>query len=316
MVARPLRIEYPGAFYHVTARGNEQKDIFKSGRDREKFFSYLESAWERYGAVFHAYCLMSNHYHLMLETPQGNLSRIMKHINSSYTTYFNIRQNRAGHLFQGRYKSILIEADAYAAELSRYIHLNPVKAKMTEAPEGYPWSSYHYYIEGSEPPWLRTDFVRGYFGRKEQDSRRNYKSYVLEMVGREYPDPLAGAVASTILGSDEFVSEVQEKRLEGKDADRDLPVLRELAEKPCLDRIRKVAEEAFPEDVGLGRKAGIYLCHRYSGAKLKEIGELFLLSESGVTQASRRFEKEMERDRSLEKRVAALGSSLGSGLHV
>ncbi|MDO9507797.1 MAG: transposase, partial [Thermovirgaceae bacterium] len=150
-MARPLRIEYPGAFYHVTSRGNERKDIFKSGTDREKFLSYLKSATERYGAVIHAYCLMSNHYHLMLETPQGNLSWIMKHINSSYTSYFNIKRKRAGHLLQGRYKAILVEADTYAAELSRYIHLNPVGAKMVGSPEEYPWSSYRYYADGAGP---------------------------------------------------------------------------------------------------------------------------------------------------------------------
>ena len=109
-MARPLRIEYPGAFYHVTSRGNEQQDIFKSDVDREKFLSYLVSAGERYGAVFHAYCLMTNHYYLMLETPLGNLSLIMKHINSSYTRYFNTKHKRVGHLLQGRYKAILVQA--------------------------------------------------------------------------------------------------------------------------------------------------------------------------------------------------------------
>ena len=101
-MARPLRIAYPGAFYHVTSRGNEQKDVFKNQKDREKFLEYLESATERYGAVVHAYCLMSNHYHLLLETPAGNLSQIMRHINGAYTTYFNVKRKRAGHLFKGR----------------------------------------------------------------------------------------------------------------------------------------------------------------------------------------------------------------------
>jgi REP element-mobilizing transposase RayT len=112
-LARPLRIEYPGALYHVTSRGNEKKDIFRSKKDREKFLSYLSSAWERHGAVFHAYCLMSNHFHLMVETPLGNLSRIMKHINGSYTTYFNVRHKRAGHLFQG------LVSEGKAREVSR-----------------------------------------------------------------------------------------------------------------------------------------------------------------------------------------------------
>ena len=115
-MARPLRIEYPGAFYHVTSRGNERKDIFKSNADREMFLSYLASAQEKYEAVVHAYCLMSNHYHLMIETPQGNLSQIMKYINSAYTNFFNIKRKRTGHLLQGRYKAILVEADAIGVD--------------------------------------------------------------------------------------------------------------------------------------------------------------------------------------------------------
>jgi putative transposase len=144
-MARPLRITYPDAFYHITSRGNEQKPVFKSRKDRIKFLEYLESATERYNAVIHAYCLMDNHYHLLLETPSGNLSRIMAHINGAYTAYFNRKRDRAGHLFQGRYKAIVVEADEYAKELSRYIHLNPVRAKIVELPEGYEWSSYIYY---------------------------------------------------------------------------------------------------------------------------------------------------------------------------
>ena len=135
-MARPLRILYPGAFYHITSRGNEQKALFKSNKDREKFIEYLESATERYDAVIHAYCLMDNHYHILLETPSGNLSKIMAHINGAYTNYFNAKRERSGHLFQGRYKAILVEADEYAKELSRYIHLNPVRANIVEHPPG------------------------------------------------------------------------------------------------------------------------------------------------------------------------------------
>ena len=141
-MGRPLRIEYSGAWYHVTSRGNERKDVFKSRADREKFLSYLESASVRYGAVIHAFCLMSNHYHLLLETPSGNLSQIMRHINGAYTNYFNAKRKRAGHLFQGRYKAILVEADQYAKELSRYLHPNPVRAGMVDRPEAWEWSSY------------------------------------------------------------------------------------------------------------------------------------------------------------------------------
>ncbi len=133
-MARSLRIEFSGAFYHVTARGNERKPIYKSKRDRERFLSYLESATERYGAILHVYCLMDKHYHLFLETPSGNLSQIMHHIYGAYTTYFNTKRQRSGHLFQGRYKAILVDVDEYAEELSRYIHLNPVRAGIVSDP--------------------------------------------------------------------------------------------------------------------------------------------------------------------------------------
>lgn len=160
-MARPLRITYPGAFYHVTSRGNEGKNIFKSKRDREKFFEYCESASKRYDAVIHVFCLMDTHYHLLLETPSGNLSQIMRHINGAYTTYFNVKRGRSGHLFQGRYKAILVDIDEYAKELSRYIHLNPVRAKMVNTPQEYEWSSYQFYIREKRPPDWRIRRVPG-----------------------------------------------------------------------------------------------------------------------------------------------------------
>jgi REP element-mobilizing transposase RayT len=311
-MGRPLRIEYPGAFYHVTSRGNEKKDIFKSEADREKFLTYLESAAERYEAVIHAYCLMSNHYHLMIETPDGNLSRIMKHINNSYTNYFNLKRKRAGHLLQGRYKAILIEADTYAAELSRYIHLNPVRAKMVSSPEEYQWSSCSRYLEGTEPSWLSTSLVLGYFdsGSKDGDRRRRYRDYLFEAIGKKSPDLLAGSAASTILGSDDFVREIREKYLEGRTSDRDIPALRKLTGRPDILMIKLATEEAFPGNGRLARAAGIYLCHRFSGAKLKDIGDLYGISESGVTQAGKRFEETMKKDSSLEKRVLGIAGKL------
>jgi putative transposase len=241
-MARPLRIEYPDAFYHVTARGNEKKDIFKSQKDREKFFSYLESATTRYGAVIHVYCLMSNHYHLLLETPRGNLSQIMQYINSSYTTYYNVKRKRSGHLLQGRYKAILVDSDAYATELSRYIHLNPVRVGIVQVPADYPWMSYRYYIGDEAPVWLKTGFILGFFGKEIQQARIKYRDFVHEMISKEYTSPLLATVASTILGSPEFVNEIQERHLSAKKADRDLPALRELTSRPSLDEIVKAVK--------------------------------------------------------------------------
>ena len=129
-MTRPLRIEYPGAYYHVVNRGNNQENIFKNDRDREKFIEYLERATDRFSTIIHSYCLMDNHYHLLVETLEANLSLSMQWINVSYATYFNRKRGRRGHLFQGRFKEILIDADDYLKHLSRYIHLNPVRAKM------------------------------------------------------------------------------------------------------------------------------------------------------------------------------------------
>lgn len=136
-MARPLRIEFEGAVYHITARGNERKKIYLSKSDYEKFLKYLGDTKKKYNIVIHCYVLMSNHYHLIIETPEANLSRAMHYINGSYTTYFNIKRKRSGHLFQGRFKSILVDKDNYLLELSRYIHLNPVRAGIVEKPEDY-----------------------------------------------------------------------------------------------------------------------------------------------------------------------------------
>lgn len=211
-MSRPLRIAYPGAFYHVTSRGNERRDVFKSQRDREKFLEYLESATVRRGARVHAYCLMSNHYHLLLETPEGNLSAIMQHINGAYTIYFNTKRRRFGHLLQGRYKAILVEREEYALELSRYIHLNPVRAKMVERPEGYRWSNYGAYVgEAPAPEWLVTGVVLRDTSRGVERAQGEYRRFVEAALGREVPNPFDEVVGSILLGSPGFVEWVKEK---------------------------------------------------------------------------------------------------------
>jgi REP element-mobilizing transposase RayT len=311
-MGRQLRIEYPGAHYHVTARGNERKDVFKSIRDREKFLSYLESAVLRYGAVIHAYCLMNNHYHLLLETPSGNLSQVMQHINGAYTNYFNAKRKRSGHLLQGRYKAILIEADDYALELSRYIHLNPVRAGASGNPVDYQWSSYRDYIGlRSSPKWLNTDFILGYFGTSKVTTPKKYRKFVEDGIGKEQESPLKRAVAATILGSDDFVADVQERHVDMKAADRNLPALRQLINRPPIDRIIETTTEAFGDNERMAGKAAIYICHRCSGAKLREIGERFGVKDSAVSQASRRFEMELVKDRELRKTIEKLAKTLG-----
>ena len=154
-MARPLRVEYPGAYYHVINRGNNQEKIFLNDRDKQKFLEYLGKANERFSVIIHTYCLMSNHFHLLVQTPEPNLSRAMQWINVSYATYFNRKRGRCGHLFQGRFKAILIDADGYLKHLSRYIHVNPVRAKIVSTPSKYQWSSYSAYIGKEKTPQLK-----------------------------------------------------------------------------------------------------------------------------------------------------------------
>lgn len=312
-MGRPLRIEYPGAFYHVTSRGNEKKDVFKSLKDREKFLSYLESATERYGAVIHVFCLMSNHYHLLMETPEGNLSHIMRHINGAYTNYFNAKRKRAGHLFQGRYKAILLEKDAYALELSRYIHLNPVRAGMVQTPEEYRWSSYQYYVGTVvKPHWLKITDQLGYFHGEERAKQKSYKTFVEEAIGEDTENPLDASCGTSILGSHEFIARIAEEHLRDKGEDPDIPDLRKVARRWSLEEIIDAVNSIVQEDNPLARKFSIYMCHQFSGVQLKEIGQLFGVGAAGISQESRRFVNLMKSNSELKKVVDQLREKIRS----
>jgi len=300
-VSRPLRIEYPGAFYHVTSRGNERKMVFQSTRDREKYLSYLESAHERYGAVIHVYCLMGNHYHLLLETPRGNLSQIIHHINGAYTTYFNVKRSRAGHLFQGRFKGILVEKDVYCKELSRYIHLNPVRAGMVKGPSEYPWSSYRYFVgKNKKPQWLTTELVLGDFGGAGKKGYRRYREYVEGGVGRGLESPFKRIIASTFLGSEEFINNIRTQYVEKMEVDkRNIPAIKKILRGPSLEEIEKAVVKVLGDDAVFYKKMCVYLSHRHSGMRLEEIGAYFGMKGSAVSQLSRRFQERTKRDKGL-----------------
>ncbi len=302
-MARPLRIQYSGAFYHVTSRGNERKDIFRSERDREKFLSYLRSAHERYGAMFHVYCLMDNHYHLLLETPRGNLSQIIQHLNGAYTTYFNIKRNRSGHLFQGRYQAILVEKEAYIQELSRYIHLNPIRGGLVENLSDYHWSSYLSYIGvEKKPSWLETGFLLGYFGERESAAQKKYRSFVEVVVGAELHNPLKDVFASVFLGGQDFIKRISRGLgLEKNGDSRNMPALKAIARKSSLVEIKNSVQTIVGEEDSCFKKICLYLSWEYGGFSLKEIGDFYGMQESAVSQAARRFKQKVVEGRRLRK---------------
>jgi len=310
-MARPLRITFPGAFYHVTSRGNEGKAVYKSKRDREKFIEYLESASQRYQAVIHAYCLMDNHYHLLVETPLGNLPQIMHHINGAYTTYFNLKRKRHGHLFQGRYKAILVDIDEYAKELSRYIHLNPVRAELVKTPEQYDWSSYKFYIGKQNPPkWLYRNFILGYFGTEISGAQKGYHRFVSALENSQDKSLLEEVVGSTLLGGAEFVALIKDTYLARKKPDKNVPALTELSEKAALKDIFDAVESVTDEDLSLARNIKLYLVRRYTGEKLKDIGNHFGIGESGVSKAYRRIFEKIPDDKKLRNKIEEIVKKL------
>jgi REP element-mobilizing transposase RayT len=275
--------------------------VFQSNRDREKYLSYLESAYQRYGAIIHAYCLMGNHYHLLLETPRGNLSQVLHHINGAYTTYFNIKRGRSGHLFQGRFKGILVDQEAYGKELSRYIHLNPVRAGIVKTPSGYPWSSYRYFIgKDKKPQWLTTEFVLGDFGGEGRAGFRRYKEYVERVETKELKDPFKSVIASTFLGGEDFINRIRMEYLEKKEIDkRNIPAIKRVLKGPSLEDIEKGVVKRLGRNHALYKKVCIYLSHQHSGLRLDEIGAYFGMKGSAISQLSRRFKETIKGDREL-----------------
>lgn len=206
-MSRPLRLEFAGALYHITSRGNGRKAIYLEESDFALFLELLNDVCEQYNWVIHAYCLMSNHYHLLLETPDGNLSKGMRQLNGVFTQSMNRKHHRVGHLFQGRYKAILVDKDAYLLELCRYIVLNPVRARMVDTPDEWLWSSWHNMIGKNESPsWLATDALLNLFAKKRTEAIAEYIHFVEQGVNKAIWDDLQHQI---FLGDDAFVEKHQ-----------------------------------------------------------------------------------------------------------
>ena len=282
-MARPLRIEFPGAIYHVTSRGNARRKIFQDDSDRETFLSTLAWVVERFGWICHAYCLMDNHFHLMIETPEPNLSRGMRQLNGVYTQGFNRRHRKAGHLFQGRFKAILVERDSYLQELARYVVLNPVRAKMVKSPKDYAWSSYRPTLGlDPVPKGLTIGWLLSQFSRTLPTARQRYAAFV--QAGNGLRSPWADLKGQVLLGSEIFVKKIM-PRLKASEAVGKIPKHQRRLHRPSLRKLfAKVDSRATRDQV----MALAYLAHGYT---LTEIGQEVGLHYATVSRIVKTSEK-------------------------
>lgn len=234
-MARPLRIEYPGAVYHITSRGNARLPIYEHFNDKKQFLSILTDLVAQYHWLCHAYCLMDNHYHLLIETIEPNLSAGMRQLNGVYTQSFNRKYQRVGHLFQGRYKSIVVEKKTYLLELARYIVLNPVRAQMISNPGKFTWSSYKA-TSGliKPPPFLTTDWILKQFGKKKAIAQKKYREYVKE--GITLSSPWEHLKGQCLLGSEQFISAIK-RPLQKQQHFTEIPKQQRRFNRPSLDKL-------------------------------------------------------------------------------
>jgi putative transposase len=249
-------MEFPGAVYHLTSRGNARQKIFLSDADRELFLDTLTQVVSRYGWICHAYCLMANHYHLLVETPRGNLAIGMRQLNGIYTQSFNRRHKRVGHLLQGRYKAILVEKESYLLELCRYIVLNPARVKERIEHAAWKWSSYRATSgQAKVPELLSVDWVLGQFGKHRRTAQKRYRDFVRDGLAQRPWDDLKGQI---YLGSDDFIERhsAADKEL------KEIPRAQLRAVKPTLDRIFAKSNET-----------GIARAYREHGYRLHEIAK-------------------------------------------
>jgi putative transposase len=282
-MARPLRIEFAGGLYHVTSRGNARQDIYADNHDRATFLNQVDKTRARYDWYVHAYCLMSNHYHLLIETSTPTLSKGMKLLNGVYTQSFNRRHRRVGHLFQGRYRAILVHRESYQLELARYIVLNPVRARMVRSASDWKWSSYRATAGlTKEEAVLTTDWILSCFAGRKKQAHDRYRNFVQN--GRNQPSPWEKLKNQIYLGDDEFVEEMQ-GQLDPEQSLGDIPRLQKLASPKPIEYFRRKYSD--PKHA----MAMAYLSKHYT---LAAVGAVFGVSYATVSRAVRDHEQQCQ----------------------
>jgi len=318
-MTRQWRIEYNQALYHVMSRGNEQRDIVRDDEDRERFLETLGHMSRRQGVEVHAYVLMNNHYHLLLRTPRGNLSRCMQWLAVTYTRYFNLRHRRSGHLFQGRFKSFLVENDEYLMQLSCYIHRNPVRAHAVERLADYRWSSYQAYAYGrNRAAWLTPSLILSLFDEKDKHGayRRQVQQYAEE--ARNIWEEVKHGL---FLGGEEFADTIRQKLLPDRQGNSEVPQKKKTAKLPDIEiQLQKAARalgldmektaarwRVRPDEQEI-RDLLLYTLWESGQYKNYETGKFFGLSYSAVSKRAHYIRRHIEVEPALRKTIEKIKS--------
>ncbi|MFH1283399.1 MAG: transposase [bacterium] len=331
-MSRPLRIEYPGAVYHITSRGIDRNNIFNKDKDRQYFIQLLKDGADYFRVEVITYCLMSNHFHFLLRTEEANLSRFMQRLNGTYTQYFNYKYNRVGPLMQGRYKAILVGSDEYYLALSRYIHLNPIKIKNIEKKSkvekekilnSYIWSSYLGIIEPSyRSTHFKVEEVLEQLGGDSKPVRKEYQEYVEAGLNREVESPLKEVKYQLVIGPDKFVEEIKEKYIKGKDL-ASHPHVKGIEGGIEIDEIAKEVSKEFGIDKGeIIRKKSRYIEARNIMIELAYLANINIksltdigretgnISGSGVGYVHKRIQKKFKENVTFRNKFERIGKFL------
>ena len=328
-MARPLRIQFENAYYHVTCRGNARQEIFLNDSDRSAFVDLLERSGDIYQTEILAYVLMSNHFHLLVKTPLANLQEFMRHFNISYTSYHHWKHDRTGHLYQGRYKSFLVDADNYLREISRYIHLNPMRVRIRSGMtldekrkylRNYRWSSYGGYIlQLGKRGFLQVKEVLAYFGGDTEKGRKEYEDFVMEGLSGKIENPLERGTGHGIVGANEFIEKIRGQYIRSAVELRELPAVKKILAQVEPQRIIRLIGDVFGVKRGELLKKGykgvargvlMEMLYRYGGMNQREIGELMGIDYSAVSVMRKRLWALLDKDQKLAARIERMKKQL------
>lgn len=309
-MARKPRIHYPGAFYHVILRGNAGNPVFFDDHDRSRFFLLLQEGTERFRHRIHAYCLMTNHVHLIIQAGDISLSRIIQNLSFRYTRYINSRRKQTGHLFQGRYKALLLDADCYLLQLARYIHNNPVRAKLVKGPAEYPWSSHNAYLGTITIPWLTTDFILQQFDEAKAEAIVLYNQFQLEGLGEEPRKEFhTGDFEGRILGNERFIEEVMSRESQLEKKATLTQVLHTVSEKYRLHQHDLHSRSRQGKRAEARAMAALFV-RESEHLSLTDLSKELERDLSGLSQAAGRLERKMKQDSKLAEIFESIKTSL------